>query len=321
MHYFHLNTALEEYESLKQLPIQRQSSSQCLPPQHSNSLVTNNTVIHNIPARAKWKQNGVTIVGDARECNDIDHIYWPVDLFVHDDETIIFTDWANDRVVRCNITSKNIEVVAGGNRTDSQLNSLSGPINVLMDKTTNSLIICDRGNRRVIRWSRRSGTIQGEILLDNIKCFGLAMDSQRYLYVSDTDKHEVRQYQIGDKHGTIVAGGHGKGIGLNQLNWPTFIFVDSQQIVYVSDNENYRVMKWNNGATEGIVVAGDQGQGQALTQLSNPNGLFVDSLGTIYVADLGNDRVMRWPTEADQGNVIVGGIDEGQEANQLYSPE
>ncbi|CAF4553725.1 unnamed protein product, partial [Rotaria sp. Silwood2] len=43
MHYFHLNTALEEYESLKQLPIQRQSSSQCLPPQHSNSLVTNNT--------------------------------------------------------------------------------------------------------------------------------------------------------------------------------------------------------------------------------------------------------------------------------------
>ncbi|CAF4244926.1 unnamed protein product, partial [Rotaria sordida] len=35
--------ALEEYETLKQLPIQRQSSSQCLPPQRSNSLITNNT--------------------------------------------------------------------------------------------------------------------------------------------------------------------------------------------------------------------------------------------------------------------------------------
>ncbi|CAF1393015.1 unnamed protein product [Rotaria sordida] len=199
----------------------------------------------------------------------------------------------------------NGRVVAGGNDRGDRLDQLYCPSDVLIDKETDSLIICNTG--RVVRWSRRSGTTQGEILIDNIKCWGLTMDDQRYLYISDTDKHEVRRYQIGDKNGTLVAGGNGKGAGLNQLNDPYYIFVDQQQTVYVSDRDNHRVMKWNKDAKEGIVVAGGQGQGNAVTQLSNPRGLFVDTLGTIYVADSGNNRVMRWPKGAKQGTVILGG--------------
>ncbi|CAF5056151.1 unnamed protein product, partial [Rotaria socialis] len=90
------------------------------------------------------------------------------------------------------------------------LNQLQYPTDVLIDKETDSLIICDAGNRRVVRWSRRSGTTQGEILIDNIYCFGLAMDDQRNLYVSDVAKHEVRRYQLGEKNYTLVAGGNGK---------------------------------------------------------------------------------------------------------------
>ncbi|CAF1590762.1 unnamed protein product, partial [Rotaria magnacalcarata] len=148
-----------------------------------------------------------------------------------------------------------------------------------------SLIICDRENRRVVRWSRRSGTTQGEILIDNIYCWGLAMDEQRNLYVSDTRKDEVRRYQFGEKNGTLVVGGNGKG------------------------------------AKEGIVVAGGQGQGNALTQLSYPQGLFVDTLGTLYVTDALNHRVMRWTRgEKKQGTVIVGGNGFGAGPNQFYYP-
>ncbi|CAF1537646.1 unnamed protein product, partial [Rotaria sordida] len=124
---------------------------------------------------------------------------------------------------------KNGQVVAGGNGEGNRLDQLNSPSDVLIDKETDSLIICDYMNRRVVRWSRRSGTTQGEILINNIVCYGLAMDNQRYLYISDNDKHEVRRYQIGDKNGTIVAGGNGKGAGLNQLNCPYYIFVDQQQ--------------------------------------------------------------------------------------------
>ncbi|CAF4214426.1 unnamed protein product, partial [Rotaria sordida] len=167
----------------------------------------------------------------------------------------------------------NGQVVAGGNGEGNRLDQLDRPTDVLIDKETGSLIICDSLNRRVVRWSRRSGTTQGEILIDNIACAELAMDDQRYLYISDYDKHEVRRYQIGDTNGTPVAGGNGRGAGLNQLNVPTYIFVDQQQTVYMSDNNNHRVMKWNKDAKEGIVVAGGQGKGNALTQLSHPNGL------------------------------------------------
>ncbi|CAF4613324.1 unnamed protein product, partial [Rotaria sp. Silwood2] len=198
----------------------------------------------------------------------------------------------------------NGQVVAGGNGEGERLDQLNHPTDVLIDKETDSLIICDYGNGRVVRWSRRSGTTQGEILIDSVDPFGLAMDDQRYLYISDYVKHEVRRYQIGDKNGTLVAGGNGEGDGLNQLSWPTYIFVDQQQTVYVSDHYNHRVMKWNKGAKEGIVVAGGQGGESALTQLSNPYGLFVDTLDTIYVAEWGNDRVMRWPKGAKQGTVL-----------------
>ncbi|CAF4221923.1 unnamed protein product, partial [Rotaria sordida] len=167
----------------------------------------------------------------------------------------------------------NGQVVVGGNGYGNRLDQLNYPSDVLIDKETDSLIICDRVNQRVVRWSRRSDTTQGEILIDNILCSGLAMDDQRYLYISDTDKDEVRRYQIGDKNGTIVAGGNGKGAGLNQLNELTYIFVDQQQTVYISDKDNHRVVKWNKGAKEGIVVAGGQGEGNALTQLSYPDGL------------------------------------------------
>ncbi|CAF2058621.1 unnamed protein product, partial [Rotaria magnacalcarata] len=100
---------------------------------------------------------------------------------------------------------------------------------------------------RVVRWSRRSGTTQGEVLIDNIACWGLAMDEQRYLYVSDYGKHEVRRYQLGEEICTLVAGGNGEGAGLNQLDFPGYLFVDRDHSVYVSDYSNHRVMKWVEG--------------------------------------------------------------------------
>ncbi|CAF1373366.1 unnamed protein product [Rotaria sordida] len=268
---------------------------------------TTTSVIPNIPANARWNQSGVTVAGGHGGGNATNQLNRPQGLFVDDDRTMVIADYYNNRIIQWKMGDTNGQVVAGGNSQGNRLDQLNWPADVLIDKETDSLIVCDRNNRRVVRWSRRSGTTQGEILINNITCWGLAMDGQRYLYIADTNKHEVRRYQIGDKNGTIVAGGNGESAGFNQLNSPYYTFVDQEQTVYVSDRDNHRVMKWNKGAKEGIVVAGGQGQGNALTQLSYPQGLFVDTLGTIYVADSWNNRVMRWPKEAKQGTVIVGG--------------
>ncbi|CAF3748481.1 unnamed protein product, partial [Rotaria socialis] len=204
------------------------------------------SLLVNIPANATWKQNGVTIAGGHGEGNATNQLYWPCGLFVDDDQTVVIADNWNHRIMQWkNGDTTKGQVVAGGKGAGNGLHQLDRPIDVLIDKETDSLIICDLGNRRVVRWSRRGGTTQGEILIDNIACHGVAMDDQRYLYVSDYGKHEVRRYQLDEKNGTLVAGGNGEGGGLNQFNEPRYLFVDRQQAVYVSDERNHRVMKWN----------------------------------------------------------------------------
>ncbi|CAF3558931.1 unnamed protein product, partial [Rotaria socialis] len=272
------------------------------------------SLLVNIPADAKWTQNGVTVSGGNGKGGATNQLNYPYGLFVDDDQTVVIADYWNNRIIQWkNGDTTNGQVVAGGNGQGNGLNQFQWPTDVLIDKDTDSLIICDHGNRRVVRWSRRSGTTQGEILIDNIYCWGLAMDEQRYLYVSDREKHEVRRYQLGEKNGTLVASGNGQCCGLNQFSNPTYLFVDRQQNLYVSDYSeknkgglqnppkrfckpplffseynNYRIMKWNKGAKEDILFAGGQDHGNALTQLHSPYGLFIDTLDTLYVADWGN---------------------------------
>ncbi|CAF3370384.1 unnamed protein product [Rotaria socialis] len=263
----------------------------------------------------------VTIAGGNGLGNANNQLYEPYGLFVDDNQTVFIADYENHRIMQWKeANTTNGQVAAGANGQGNQLDQLNSPTDVLIDKETDSLIICDWRNRRVVRWSRRSGPTQGEILIDNIDCEGLAMDDQRYLYIADPEKHEVRRYESGDVNGTLVAGGNGLGNGTSHLNGVTYLFVDRQQNVYVSDNCNHRVMKWSKDAKEGIVVAGGQGEGSALTQLNYPNGLFVDMFGTLYVADTWNHRVMRWTQGAQQGTVIVGGNGHGAGANQFSYP-
>ncbi|CAF3478082.1 unnamed protein product [Rotaria socialis] len=274
--------------------------------------------IPNIPTSTHWSQYGVTVAGGTKRGSTVNHLSDPHGLFVDDDQTIIISDMWNHRIVQWKNGEINGQVIAGGNGKGNRLDQFNQPTDVVIDKETDSLIICDCKNDRIVRWFRRSGTTQGEILINSTACWGLAMDDQRNLYVSDTNKDEVRRYPIGGKNGTLVAGGNGRGARPNQLNSPNYIFVDRQQAVYASDSLNHRIMKWHKDAKEGIAVAGNPVQGNALTQLSYPEGLFVDTLGNLYIADSANNRVLRWPQAAKQGTVIVGGNGEGSTANQFH---
>ena len=245
-----------------------------------------------LPTNARWSQNGVTVAGGNGDGNAVNQLNGPFGLDIDDDnQSIVIADYGNYRIVEWQMGASHGKVIAGGQGEGNRLDQLYCPTDVLIDKETNSLFIADRGNRRVLRWSRRQEMRQGEVIVDNIHCWGLAMDHRRHLYVSDIENCEVRRYTIGDKNGIVVAGGNGRGNQLNQLNRPTYLFVDEEQAVYMSDTNNDRVMKWNKGANQGIVVAGGQGHGSALTQLSYPQVLFVDTSGTIYVADSWNHRV------------------------------
>ncbi|CAF4966474.1 unnamed protein product [Rotaria sp. Silwood1] len=270
-----------------------------------------------INIKTKWKQHGTTIAGGNGQGKQLNHLFSPYGIYVDDDNQCIYiADCDNHRIVEWKYNAEIGQVVAGGNGFGNRMDQLNGPTDVIVDQQNDSLIICDLGNRRVVRWSRRNGT-KGQTIIPDIDCYSLTMDNNGDLYISNFEQHEVRRWKIGETNGTIVAGGNGKGNRLNQLNQPTSLFVDQDHSVYVSDCGNHRVMKWMTGAKEGIVVAGGQDEGNSLTQLSYPEGVFVDHWGHVYVADSYNHRLIRWVKGSKEGRVIVGGNGKGEQPNQF----
>ena len=276
-------------------------------------------VIPNLNIKQTWKQYGTTIVGSHGKGKQLNQLSLPCGMFIDDDQTIYVADSENHRIMEWKKNEINGRIVAGGNGQGNRNDQLNRPTKVIVDKQNDSLIICDRENRRVVRWPRRNGQ-SGEIIILNIDCWDLKMDNDGYLYVSDWEKHEVKRWKIGETNGTIVAGGNGLGNRLDQLNRSYYIFIDEDHSVYVSDRNNDRVMKWLKGAKEGIVVAGGQGKGNSLRQLSAPCGIIVDQLGSVYIADMRNHRVVRWLKEAVEGSIVVGGNGHGAQPNQLNRP-
>ena len=241
-------------------------------------------------------QNGVTVAGGNGYGDDINQLNdaWGLDID-DDNQNLVIADFWNRSIVDWKMGRKNGKVIAGGQGHGNRFDQLYYPIDVLLDKETNSVLIANLKNRRVLQWHRRQGTTQGRVLVEKVWCVGLAIDYQGYLYVSSCDKDEIRRYAIGDKNGIVVTGGNGQGNQFNQLNYPTYLFVDEEQAVYVSDTHNHRAMKWSKDAKEDILVTGRQEKGSALTQLSYPEGLFADISGAIYAADSWNHGVTRLP--------------------------
>ncbi|CAF1325952.1 unnamed protein product [Adineta steineri] len=282
------------------------------------TLTNSHTTTMNVSRFSKWKQNAITVAGGNGEGQKLNQLNRPEGIFIDKNKNIFIADRFNHRIVEWKYNAKEGQIIAGENEEGNRMDQLNYTTDVIIDQQNHSIIIADRGNKRVIQWLNQNQ----QILIENISCYGLAMDKHGCLYVSDQGKNEVRRWKIGEYiEGMVVAGGNKQGDQLNQLSYPDFIFVDEDQSVYVSDRSNNRVMKWRKGAKEGTVVAGGNDFGRNLNQFFEPEGIAVDHLGQIYVADSGNDRVMRWREGKEEGEIIVGGNRRGNELNQLNLPK
>jgi sugar lactone lactonase YvrE len=265
----------------------------------------------------RWSDNGITIAGGNGRGNRLNQLCSPYGIYVDDDYTVYVADYSNHRIVEWKHDARSGRVVAGGNGEGDKSNQLNSPTDVILDKERSNLIICDHGNRRVVLWPRENGT-QGRTIISDVNCWGLVMDSDGYLYVSDQTKHDVKRWRIGDTAGTVVAGGNRPGNRLSQLHTPRNICIDQDHSLYISDNENNRVMKWSRGAKQGIVIAGEQDQGNHRTGLSSPNGVIVDHLGNVYIADFNNRRVIRWCPTTSQSSIVIDG--KNKQPTELVDP-
>ncbi|CAF0952792.1 unnamed protein product [Adineta steineri] len=285
--------------------------------QNSKSFIPEISVILPKSKFNKWKQNAITVDAGNGKGQELNQLNSPCGTFIDENKNVFIAEFDNHRIIEWKCNAKEGQLIAGGNGKGNRMDQLNNPTDVIINQHDHSIIIADKGNRRVVQWFNQNQ----QILIQDIDCYGLAMDKNGFLYVSDVAKNEVRRWKIGESNeGIIVAGGNGTGDKLNQFNNPTFIFVDEDQSVYVSDRDNHRVMKWTKDAKEGRIVAGGNGNGRNLNQLSAPRGVIVDHSSQIYVVDCENDRVMRWCEGKEEGEIVVGGNGKGNQLNQLNGP-
>ena len=276
----------------------------------------------NITAMKKWKQNGITVAGGNGGGEQLDQLYSPTSIYIDDDDdnpTMYIADRQNHRVMEWKSNATSGRIVAGGNGAGRQTNQLNKPSNAIIDRHTDSIIVCDVVNCRVMRWSRQNST-NGETLISQFACNGLAADNEGYFYVSDSMTGELRRWNSTVYHGTKVELGSFRINGVAQFPVPCYIYVDEDGTIYGSDAIHPLVAKWTNGTKKSLIVAGGEQEGDSLTQLNNPMGIFVDHLGNIYIADQYNHRVMCWMKGAKEGRVIIGEYGHGNGSNQLQSP-
>jgi len=136
-------------------------------------------------------------------------------------------------------------------------------------------------------------------------------------------------------NGETVAGGHGDGSQLNQLNNPQRIYVDDQrQLIYIADHGNNRIVKWKLGEKEGkfaapgildekkkslIIRNWSKNNGTIVRKsLENPKdkqllianirgwGLMMTENGDLFVSDWNQHAVKRWRKgeKEDEGRIV-----------------
>ncbi|CAF1144697.1 unnamed protein product [Adineta steineri] len=272
-----------------------------------------------ISSKTKWKQNAITVAGGHGQGNELNQLNEPLGIHV-DDDSIYIADTGNHRVVRWELSADKGEIVAGGNEKGSGMHQLSYPVDVVLDKEKKYIIICDRDNQRVMRWSLQNKEDQ-LVLIDRISCHGLAMDNNGDLYISDWNEHEVIRWQQEATKSIVVAGANGVGSHFKQLKNPTYIFVDEYHSVYVVDSSNRRVMKWMENATEGIRAARGPFSDENFYSYLFPISVIADHMGNIYVSDDRFHEIMRWSVGSTEGTPVVGQENMGSGPTQLAYPQ
>ncbi|MEW6684379.1 MAG: fibronectin type III domain-containing protein [Nitrospirota bacterium] len=247
----------------------------------------------------------------------------------------------------------NIYTVAGGGAGDGRpaseiaLNAASG---VAVDGVGN-LYIADQINHRIRKMDAGTGVVWtiagtgrmgfagdgGPASAAQLNSpFGVAVDANGHVYVSDRGNHRLRRIDaVTGRIATVVGtgaaglGGDGGPASAAVLNGPSGLAVDAAGALYVADTNNHRIRKVAGGVISTVAGGGTAGLGDGgaatAAQLAAPQGVSVEASGTLYIADTNNHRVRRVAggvisTVAGSGSAGFSGDGGAATAAQLASP-
>ena len=151
---------------------------------------------------------------------------------------------------------------------------------IVVHPTTGEIFVADSINKRIQVFT--SDLVYSRTI-SNWRCshpYGLALDSNGNLYVTDYDHYCIHKFTTAGKYNTQFGS---KGSAPGQLRYPTYLTV-SNNILYVSDIGNGRVTIYDtNGRYLHCIGNGI---------LDRPYGIAIDTLGNLYVCDYDNNRIV-----------------------------
>ncbi len=65
-------------------------------------------------------------------------------------------DYGDYRIMKWKNGETSGQIVAGGNEPGNRNNQLNCPVNVILHKANDSLILCDHNNQQVVQWPRQN---------------------------------------------------------------------------------------------------------------------------------------------------------------------
>lgn len=142
----------------------------------------------------------------------------------------------------------------------SSLSLLKDPVPIYYDQPNNVIIVGDRANNRVIQFSVTNPGSSGTVIAggNGGGCtstqfqnpVGIALDSTRQLYVSDSACNQIMKFPSNSNSMT-------SGVVILNISSPQGIFIDpSTNDLYISGYGDNSVVKIASGSTTLVVVAG-----------------------------------------------------------------
>ncbi len=216
------------------------------------------------------------------------------------------SDGYNNRIIKfSNGSSIGIPLTSG---VGNGLSQVSNPSASFIDIYGN-LYVSDMFNYRVMKYTNTSLASASLPIISQLVAggsygsnynqidisWGVAVDVNSNVLVSDYGNHRVMKWVPGSVTGVLVAGiGNGtSGNSSSQLSYPLGIYLDQNLVLYIADAGNNRIQKWLSGSSTGTTIG----------LLAYPTDVSVDTYGTMYA--LSGGGLYRFYPGSTLGTLVV----------------
>jgi DNA-binding beta-propeller fold protein YncE len=250
----------------------------------------------------------------------IDH---PEGLAIDEQGNLLVVDTWNNRVLRADGSGK---LLASFGEKGSKAGQFMCPRSATTDKEGNIYVV-DNWNHRVEKFSRdgrflmkfgEKGSPKGndEAKGKFLYPYGIAVDSQGFVYVSDFNQSRIHKF---DQRGKFVMMWGTEGRQDGQFNHPAGLAIDSTDRLYVADLGNDRVQAFRaDSGGKKMNFDGKWGEtGKDPGQFDRPYSVGVDDQGDVYAVDLGNHRIQKFTAS---GKLVYASGKWGTGENDLNCP-